>query len=144
VNRRQLFGAGLALPLLSINGLSAETVKRTRYPHPDLITLDPSFGGFLGNTPIEQLYTNTSMYWAEGPAWNGQGNYLVWSDIPNNVQYRWLNEDSHVSVLRNPSNNSNGNTFDLQGRQISFEHLTHRVARYERDGTVTVLAENYG
>ena len=52
------------------------------------------------------------MLWAEGPAWNGAGNYLVWSDIPNNVQHRWLAEDNHVSTFRNPSNNSNGNTFD--------------------------------
>jgi gluconolactonase len=84
------------------------------------------------------------MYWAEGPAWSGWGNYLVWSDIPSNLQYRWLNEDGHVAVYRHPSNNSNGNTFDLQGRQISFEHLTNRVVRYEPDGTVTSLADSYG
>ena len=35
-----------------------------------------------------------------------------------------------------PSNNSNGNTFDFQGRQISCEHLTRRVVRYELDGSV--------
>ena len=34
----------------------------------------------LGNTPIQRLYTGT--LWAEGPAWNGVGRYLVWSDIP--------------------------------------------------------------
>ncbi len=84
------------------------------------------------------------MYWAEGPAWSGWGNYLVWSDIPNNLQYRWLHEDGHVSVMRKPANNSNGNTFDLESRQISFEHLTHRVVRYEPDGSVTVLADSYG
>ena len=144
MNRREIFKAGVALPLLSAHGVSTEFAHPTRYPHPDLVTLDQSFRGFLGNTPIERLFTSSSMYWAEGPAWNGQGNYLVWSDIPNNVQYRWLSENGHVSVFRSPSNNSNGNTFDLQGRQISFEHLTHRVVRYERDGTVSVLAENYG
>ena len=36
-----------------------------------------------------------------------------------------------------PSNNSNGNTFDFQGRQLSCEHLTRRVVRYELDGSVT-------
>jgi gluconolactonase len=46
-------------------------------------------------------------------------------------------------VFRSPANNSNGNTFDLQGRQISFEHLTRRVVRYEKDGTVSVLADRY-
>jgi gluconolactonase len=42
-----------------------------------------------------------------------------------------------------PSNNSNGNTFDFQGRQLSCEHLTRRVVRYELDGSVTVIADNF-
>jgi len=48
-----------------------------------------------------------------------------------------------VSVFRAPSNNSNGNSFDFQGRQLSCEHLTRRVVRYELDGSVTVLADSY-
>ena len=44
-------------------------------------------------------------------------------------------------VFRMPSNNSNGNTFDFQGRQLSCEHLTRRVVRYEHDGSITVLAD---
>ena len=42
-----------------------------------------------------------------------------------------------------PSNYSNGNTFDFQGRQVSCEHLTRRVTRYELDGTATIIADNY-
>ncbi|HXX09959.1 MAG TPA: SMP-30/gluconolactonase/LRE family protein, partial [Burkholderiales bacterium] len=71
------------------------------------------------------------------------GRYLVWSDIPNNRQLRWLEDDGRVSVFRSPSNNSNGNTFDFQGRQLSCEHLTRRVVRYELDGSVTVIADSY-
>lgn len=115
-----------------------------RYPEPDVVVLDDRFKKYkLGNSPIQRLYHNKEMLWAEGPAWNGVGRYLLWSDIPNNVQYRWLEEDGHVSVMRHPSNNSNGNTFDFQGRQISFEHGTRRVVRYEYDGSVTVLAESF-
>ena len=91
--------------------------------------------------PIQRLWTG--LLWAEGPAWNAQGRYLVWSDIPNNRQMRWLEDDGHVSVFRAPSNNSNGNTFDFQGRQLSCEHFTRRVVRYEHDGTVTVLADRF-
>jgi gluconolactonase len=113
-----------------------------RYPDPDVIALDPAFEKLIqGNAPIRRLHTG--MLWAEGPAWNGTGNYLVWSDIPNNAQMRYLPEDGHVSVMRNNANNSNGNTFDLQGRQISFEHATRRVVRYELDGKVTVLADTF-
>ena len=64
----------------------------------------------------------------------------MWSDIPNNRQLRWLEDDGHVSVMRTPSNNSNGNTFDYQGRQLSCEHLGRRVVRYELDGSVTIIA----
>ena len=90
---------------------------------------------------IQRLYTG--VLWAEGPAWSAQGRYLVWSDIPNNRQMRWSEDDGRVSVFRTPSNNSNGNTFDFQGRQLSCEHLTRRVVRYEHDGTSTVIADAY-
>ena len=81
--------------------------------------------------------------WAEGPAWNGVGRYLVWSDIPNDTQLRWLEEDGHVTTFRSPSGNSNGNTFDYQGRQLSCEHGNRRVVRYEPDGSITVLADRF-
>jgi len=111
-----------------------------RYPNPDVIVLDKRFKYKLGNTPIVRLYRGTM--WAEGPAWNGVGRYLSWSDIPNNEQLRWIEEDGHVSrQYRYPSNNSNGNFYDYQGRQIAMEHGTRRVARYELDGSYTILAD---
>lgn len=112
------------------------------YPEPDVVVINPErFTAKIGNTPIMRLHTG--MLWAEGPAWNGVGRYLIWSDIPNNVQLRRLDEDGHVSTFRNPSGNSNGNTFDWEGRQISCEHLNRRVVRYEHDGSITVLADSY-
>ena len=109
---------------------------------PDIVIVDPLFTQYVqGNTPIQRLWTGA--LWSEGPAWNGQGRYLVWSDIPNNRQLRWLDDNGQVSVFRLPSNNSNGNTFDFQGRQLSCEHLTRRVVRYEHDGSVTVIADSF-
>ncbi len=114
----------------------------TRYPDPDIVGLSPRFSAKLGNTPIQRLYKGT--LWAEGPAWNGVGRYLLWSDIPSNEQLRYLEEDDHVARrFRYPSGNSNGNTFDFQGRQIACEHGNRRVVRYEYDGTVTVLADSF-
>ena len=112
------------------------------YPDPDLVTVDPAFNSLrLGNTPIQRLWTGG--LWMEGPAWCSQGRYLVWSDIPNNRQLRYLDDDGRVTVFRSPSGNSNGNTFDFQGRQISCEHGERRVVRYEHDGSVTVVADSY-
>lgn len=145
-----------ALPLLANvgNSQAAEPVSSratdrdwsgmnpVHYPDPDIITLDPRFRRCIQfNAPIQRLYTGT--LWAEGPAWNGVGRYLVWSDIPNNVQMRWIEDDNRVTRFRSPSGNSNGNTFDYQGRQLSAEHGGRRVVRYEHDGTVTVIADSF-
>ena len=117
----------------------------TRYPDEDVVVIEEEFGKYKqGNAAIARLYHDPKMIWAEGCAWNGVGRYLVWSDIPNNTQLRWLEEDGHVTTFRNPAQNSNGNTFDRKGRQISCEHLTRHVARYEYDGTKTTLASTYG
>jgi len=116
----------------------------TGYPDPDIVVLDPRFAKYkLGNTPIQRIYHSKKMLWAEGPAWNGVGKYLLWSDIPRNIQLRWIEDDERVTVFRHPSGNSNGNTFDHQGRQISCEHGNRRVVRYEYNGKVTVLADKY-
>ena len=114
----------------------------TYFTDPDVLTIEPAFDGLRQpNVSIQRLWTGA--LWSEGPAWNSQGRYLVWSDIPNNRQMRWMEEDGHVSVFRAPSNNSNGNTFDFQGRQLSCEHLTRRVVRYELDGSATIIASHF-
>ncbi len=114
----------------------------TYFWDPDILTIDPAFGGLAQpNASIERLWTGG--LWCEGPAWNAQGQYLVWSDIPRNRQMRWLEDDGRVTVFRSPSGNSNGNSFDFQGRQLSCEHLNRRVVRYELDGSATVLADSF-
>jgi gluconolactonase len=67
----------------------------------------------------------------------------VWSDIPNTVQMRWVDDDARVTTLRSPAGNSNGNTFDYEGRQLSCEHGGRRVARYEPNGSVTTVADRF-
>jgi len=90
----------------------------TYFTDPDVVTVDPLFNRYiLSNSAITRLWIGG--LWCEGPAWSGQGQYLVWSDIPNNRQLRWLEDDTRVTVFRHPSNNSNGNTFDFEGRQLS-------------------------
>ncbi|HET9941824.1 MAG TPA: SMP-30/gluconolactonase/LRE family protein, partial [Terriglobia bacterium] len=112
------------------------------FSDPDVLALDPSFGNISqGNAPIERLWTGG--LWLEGPAWSSVGRFLVFSDIPANRQLRWIEDDGRVAVFRMPSNNSNGNSFDAAGRQLSCEHLTRRVVRYEHDGSITVVADTF-
>jgi gluconolactonase len=112
------------------------------YPDPDIIQIDSSFGQYmLGITAIHRLWTGSK--WAEGPAWSAQGNYLLFSDVQGNKQYRYIWDDGRVTVFRDPSYNSNGNSFDFQGRQLSTEDFNRRVIRWENDGSVTVIADSY-
>ena len=148
VDRRGFLAAATALAAATSMAPSAfarnfgPDAEPVRYPDPDIIVMDKRFKSRLGNTPIQRLHKGT--LWAEGPAWNGVGRYLIWSDIPNNEQLRYIEEDGHVSRrFRFPSHNSNGNTFDYQGRQISCQHDTGHVVRYEPNGEVTVLASSF-
>jgi gluconolactonase len=104
--------------------------------------LDPRFKACLvGHVRVERVWTGAR--WSEGPVWFAAGRYLVWSDIPNNRMLRYDECDGSVSVFRHPSNNSNGNTVDAQGRLLSCEHGARRVTRTELDGSITVIADNY-
>jgi gluconolactonase len=112
----------------------------TRYPDPRIESLDRRFRG-IGNAAIERIATGYR--WAEGPVYFRDGGYLLWSDIPNNRMMRWSEDDGHVSVFRSPSNYSNGNTRDREGRLITCEHDTRRVTRTEHDGRITVLIDTF-
>ena len=112
-----------------------------RYPDPAIISVDPRFDKYhQGNAAIERLWTGAR--WTEGPVWFGDGRYVLFSDIPNNRMMRWMEDTNEVSVYRQPSNWSNGNTRDKQGRLVTCEH-GRRVTSTEHDGTVTILADRF-
>lgn len=95
----------------------------------------------LGNVHVERLHTGCR--WTEGPAYFPAGRYLVFSDIPNERMMRFDETDGSVSVFRQPSAFSNGNTCDPQGRLVTCEHGGRRVTRTEHDGSITVLADAF-
>jgi len=141
-SRRSFLTLAAAVPAIAQSARDWTNKQPVRYPDPDLVVLDPSFANyFIFNSAIYRHYVGCR--WAEGPAWNAQGQYLVWSDIPNNRQLRHIEENGSVTTFRSPSNYSNGNTFDFEGRQLSCEHAGRRIVRYEHDGSVTVIADKY-
>src|SRR4029077_15645846 len=113
------------------------------YPDPAIVTLDPRFARVKApvHDAVERLFTGCR--WAEGPVWIGDGRCLLWSDIPNDRILRWDEETGGVTVFRKPSNNSNGNTRDRQGRLVTCEHLGRRVTRTEYDGNLTVILDHF-
>jgi gluconolactonase len=144
--RSFLAGAAAAATAMAVKPSVSDTLPLgdlpgTRYPDPRVEVLNERFKYRVGNAAIERIATG--FRWAEGPVYSRDGGYLVWSDIPNNRMMRWLEEDGHVSVFRTPSNYSNGNTRDREGRLISCEHDARRVTRTEHDGTITVLMDSF-
>ena len=99
------------------------------------------FPAFAGTMAVERVATG--FRWAEGPVYFPAGHYVLFSDIPNNRIMRYCEDDGHLSVFRQPSMNSNGNTIDREGRLITCEHSGRRVTRTEFDGSITIIADKY-
>jgi gluconolactonase len=113
-----------------------------RYPDPDVIVLDKRFQPMvLGHAAIERIATG--FRFTEGPAYYGDGRYLLFSDIPNDALLRWDEITGTVTTLRNPAGYPDGNTRDRQGRLITCELGSRTLTRTEHDGTVTVLASQF-
>lgn len=107
----------------------------------EIVTHDRKFLDLcLPTVKLERLHTG--MLWAEGPVYFPLGNYLLWSDIPNNRIMQWA-DGMGCRVFREDSRNSNGNTRDHQGRLVTCEHFARRVSRTEHDGSITVLADSF-
>jgi len=102
------------------------------------------FGTFASIVPrgsrLERLATG--FQFTEGPVWNTSESSLLFSDIPANRIYKW-SPDKGLTVFRDPSGNSNGLTYDKEGRLIACEHGNRRVSRTEKDGSNTVLADRF-
>jgi gluconolactonase len=126
-------GAAGALAFAPFDLAGKEQLKNpVEYPDPAVEVVDPRFAKYkVNNAAVERLYTGAR--WAEGPVWIGEGHYLLFSD----------EDTGEVSVFRSPSNYSNGNFRDREGRLLTCEHDTRRVTRTEHDGNITVLADSY-
>jgi len=118
IDRREFLVAGTAAAAIAaVPRAFGQWQPSQRYPDPLIKILDPSFARYrVGLAKVERL--GTGFRWCEGPAWFGDGRYLLWSDIPNDRILKWEEETGAVSVFRKPSNNANGNTRDRQGRLL--------------------------
>jgi gluconolactonase len=135
-------------PTTSTDALPLGPLPGSRYPdsrlesaHPKLSFGPAGFPAFAGTMAVERVATG--MRWAEGPVYFPAGRYVLFSDIPNNRIMRFSEDDGHLSVYRQPSMNSNGNTIDREGRLITCEHSGRRVTRTELDGSITIIADKY-
>ena len=158
ITRRTVLAAGISAPSLALAVEPQRAIPQSvisnpprdfspgappmTAPDPDVLIVDRSFASLLiGQALIHRVHTG--LEWAEGPAWSGQGQYVLFSDVKGDTQYRYIWETREVTPFRRPSYNSNGNTFDFEGRQISCQDFFRRVVRWEHDGSLKVLADNF-
>ena len=105
-------------------------------------------------SPIEVLASGYK--WAEGPVWVRDGGYLLFSDVPANICYKWQ-AGQGVSEFLNPSGlagpiptgvregGSNGLAIDARGRLIMADSGTRAVAAVDlKTKAKTILANKYG
>lgn len=123
----------------------------------EVVRLDPAIDAIVGPNP-KIFKLAEGFKFTEGPIWVRDGNYLLFSDPNSNIIYKYApngNNTGKLEIFRTPSGysgadiaeyhqpGSNGLTLDPQGRLTINEHGNHRVSRLEKDGRVTVLADNY-
>ena len=94
-----------------------------------------------GKTSLEVIAGGFTF--TEGPIWHPREGWLVFSDIAESIQYRWHPDDG-LSVFRRPTNQANGNCFDLSGRIVTCEHASSHLVVHDHDGKrVRVLASHF-
>ena len=81
---------------------------------------------------VERL--GTGFTFTEGPVWNKEGGFLLFSDMPADTRRRW-DEQGGITEVAKPSNKGNGLTYDAEGRLLVCEHSTSSVVRMAPDGS---------
>ena len=117
----------------------------------EVLRLDPAIDAIVPPNP-KIFKLAEGFQFTEGPLWVKDGNYLLFSDPNANRIYKY---DGTLTVFKEQSGyagadiaeygqpGSNGLTFDKQGRLTIDQHGNRRVVRLEKDGSLTVLADNY-
>ncbi len=84
----------------------------------------------------------TGFTFIDGPVWNPEGRYLLFSDMPEDVRRKFTPGQGLVE-MRNPSNKCNGMTYDEALNLIVCEHVTSSLQLERPDGTIETLASHF-
>ncbi len=96
----------------------------------------------LMDSDAELEQVATGYRFVEGPLWDPRDGTLLFSDIPANRIYR-LHHNGETTVHREPSFNSNGLTWSLDGRLLACEHLGRRISIDDADGSLKTVADSF-
>lgn len=132
------FAVATTLCLLSCQNHVASGSKKIAYPVIGKIErLSPELDQLLPNDASIELL-DSGFVWTEGPVWIAEGDYLLFSDVPENKIYKWT-PSAGSTVYLTPAGytgpdtkgheGSNGLLLDAQGRLVVCQHGDRRVAR---------------
>jgi gluconolactonase len=93
----------------------------------------------LENSEFTQVATGFGF--TEGPTWHPDG-YLYFVDMRAFRVHR-IKPGQAAEVAREDSGETNGTTFDLQGRLVMCEGGRRRITRMNADGSIEVLADRF-
>lgn len=114
--------------------------------------MDPRLDAIIpADAKIEVLASGFD--WSEGPVWNKQAGFLLFSDVPKNTIYKWSPKDG-LSKYLSPSGfsgvstdgfepGSNGLGYDAKGNLICCEHGDRRISRMNIDGGKQTIIDSY-
>ncbi len=148
--------AALALAAVGFSQANAQKAtekKDGQYPTLGTIErLDPRIDALIPrDAKVDQIAEGFD--WSEGPLWVGEGSFLIFSDVPKNVVYRWY-EGGGISEFLKPSGytgkverggepGSNGLTLNPDRRLVLMQHGDRRVARLDNDRGFTTIVDKY-
>lgn len=104
------------------------------------------------DTVIEKLAEG--FLWVEGPAWNAEEQFLLFSDIPNNVILKWKENEGVSAFMKNSGYDgeepfpgkepgSNGLAYTQNGELLICEHGNRQVTRLGNDGIKNTIVSHY-
>jgi gluconolactonase len=151
------------LAAAALAGFSIEATRAEEYSF--IARLNPALDEIVPmDAKVEKLADHFGFL--EGPVWVRKGGYLLFSDIPANVIYKWSpdtgkasiflaysgftgTDDSSAGMQLNDGQGlvtllgSNAVTVDPQGRIVYCAHGDRQIVRIEPDGKRTVLAREF-
>ncbi len=134
--------------------LTQSAMAQTNYPTiGKIVRNDPKLDELIDKeAKIEVLASG--FVWSEGPVWVKDGNFLLFSDVPQNTVFKW-SEKEGLGVFLKPSGytglgayskepGSNGLTLNRKGELVSCEHGDRRVSVMQlTGGGKRTLADSY-
>lgn len=145
------------LSLVALTGIVTSSASgdepKPKKPLGTIERLDPRFDEIVPKDAVVETLAD-GFNWSEGPVWfPEEGGYLLFSDVPENVVFRW-DEKNGVKPFLKPSGytgktprsgepGSNGLLRGPDGKLVLMQHGDRRVARLEEGGKFATLADSY-